>query len=107
MAAVTGDGVGGGLTQPAKPFVPQTVAGKRDWSRGAGEPRDHERGEHMIMAGGGTFPGEKFFDLVDDAVDISGPDRVIPTGHLDKARPGNFLRELPSRSKLYAGGGGP
>ena len=53
------------------------------------------------MAGGRTFPSEKFFDLVDDAVDISGPDRVIPIGHLNKARPRDLLRELASRCKLY------
>ncbi len=61
----------------------------------------------MIMAGGGTFPSEKFLDFVGDAVDVSGPDRVIPARHLDKARPGNFLSEPASRRKLYPGVGGP
>ncbi len=59
------------------------------------------------MAGGGTFAGEKFLDLVDNAVDVSGPDGVIPTGHFDKVRPGDFLRKPASRRKLDPGVGGP
>ncbi len=46
-----------------------------------------------------AFAGQKFLDLIDDAIGIAGPDRMIASGNLDKARAPGFLRRDRGRRR--------
>ena len=67
-------------------LAPALVPEPRCSSFRSDQPRDQQGGQDAMGVGRRALASEKLLDLVNHAIDIAGPDRMIATGKLDETR---------------------
>ena len=102
MAGMALDDMHRRLAQSPHPFVPEPVAEPGGGRAGAREAYQQKRREHARMLGRRAHAGHEFLDLIDDAVDIAGPDRMVAAGQFDKTRAPDFFRQIAPSADLDA-----
>src|SRR4051812_19079117 len=82
------------LTEQAIAYPGREALGRR-------QAGDEQGGEHAVVRRLRAGPGQEFFDLIDDAVDIPGPDGMVAPRDLDESRVLDLLRKVAPARDLH------